>query len=78
MIDSVKKSDTTTDVEEYMNDRKSMDSLNRAARVGWTTGSHSGGPVPVWAIGVGSEKFAGRQDNTDIPKKICEAMGVAF
>ena len=78
VIDSVKKSDTTTDVEEYMNDRKSMDSLNRAARVGWTTGSHSGGPVPVWAIGVGSEKFAGRQDNTDIPKKICEAMGVAF
>ena len=78
VIDSVKKSDTTTDVEEYMNDRRSMDSLNRAARVGWTTGSHCGGPVPVWAIGVGAEKFAGRQDNTDLPKKICEVMGVAF
>lgn len=46
--------------------------------MGWTTYSHSGGPVPVWAKGVGACQFAGRQDNTDIPKKICAAMGVAF
>jgi alkaline phosphatase len=32
----------------------------------------------VFAIGAGSEMFAGRQDNTDIPKKICKAMGVEF
>ena len=61
-----------------MNDAKSIDSINVQARIGWTTTSHSGGPVPVWAKGVGSAQFAGRQDNTDIPKKICAAMGVQF
>ena len=34
--------------------------------------------VPVYAIGAGSELFAGEMDNTDIPRKICEAMGVNF
>ena len=78
VIDRIKNTTTTTDVEEYMNDRQSLDAVNEEARVGWTTGSHTGGPVPVWALGVGSERFAGRQDNTDIPKKICASMGVAF
>ena len=78
VIDKIKNTTTTTDVEEYMNDRQSLDAVNEEARVGWTTGSHTGGPVPVWALGVGSERFAGRQDNTDIPKKICASMGVAF
>ncbi len=78
VIDKIKNTTTTTDVEEYMNDRQSLDAVNEEARVGWTTSSHTGGPVPVWALGVGSEKFAGRQDNTDIPKKICASMGVAF
>jgi len=52
--------------------------VNVKARIGWTTYSHCGGPVPVWAIGTHAGLFAGRQDNTDIPKKICAAMGVAF
>ena len=34
--------------------------------------------VPVFAVGTQSQMFAGRQDNTDIPKKICKAMGVEF
>ena len=34
--------------------------------------------VPVFAVGAQSQMFAGRQDNTDIPKKICKAMGVEF
>ena len=78
VIDKVKNASATTDVEQYMNDPKSIDSVNEEARIGWTTTSHCGGPVPVWAKGVGSEQFAGRQDNTDIPKKICAAMGVQF
>lgn len=52
--------------------------INRRARIGWTTSAHTGSPVPVYATGVNSELFTGRMDNTDIPKKICEAMGVVF
>ena len=78
VIDKVKNASATTDVELYMNDPKSIDSINEEARIGWTTTSHCGGPVPVWAKGAGSAQFAGRQDNTDIPKKICAAMGVQF
>lgn len=37
---------------------------------GWTTGDHSGAPVPVFAIGVGAERFSAMQDNTEIPVKI--------
>ena len=36
----------------------------------WSTGNHSGAPVPVFAIGCGAEKFTSFQDNIDIPKKI--------
>lgn len=66
-----------TDVSNYMNDI-SKDSLSVVAKIGWTTTSHTGGAVPVFAVGAGSGMFAGRQDNTDIPKKICKAMGVEF
>lgn len=77
-IDKITSAATTTEVEEYMNDEVALESINEEARIGWTTTSHCGGPVPVWAVGVGSEKFAARQDNTDIPKKICSAMGIEF
>ena len=66
-----------TDVSNYMQGT-AKDSLSIEAKIGWTTTSHTGGAVPVFAVGAGSELFAGRQDNTDIPKKICKAMGVAF
>lgn len=78
VIDSISTSATTNEVEDYMNDKTVMNDLSQKANIGWTTTSHCGGPVPVWAIGVGSEKFAARQDNTDIPKKICSAMGIEF
>ncbi len=48
------------------------------AHIGWTTRDHTGGNVPVFAIGVGSRLFSGRMDDTDIPKRICEAAGVEF
>lgn len=78
VIDEVTKSKTTTDVEKYMNDKDAIDSISVKAHVGWTTRSHTGDPVPVWAIGVGSKEFAGRIDNTDIPQKICQLMGIIF
>lgn len=44
--------------------------LNIECNIGWTTLGHTGGPVPVFAIGKGAEKFNGRIDNTDIKGKI--------
>ncbi len=43
--------------------------------LGWTTNGHSGGLVPVYAVGVGAEQFSSFNDNTDIPKKIMEIVG---
>ena len=51
--------------------------MNKKSRIGWTTSSHTGIPVPVYAMGTNSHLFSGRMDNTDIPKKICQAMGIA-
>lgn len=44
--------------------------LNKSANIGWSTGGHTGIPVPVYAVGNGAEMFSGCYDNTDIPKKI--------
>ncbi len=49
--------------------------MDAIALVGWTSGGHSAGVVPVYAIGAGSQLFTGKLDNTDIPKKIAEAGG---
>lgn len=49
---------------------KENSEMNRKASIGWTTGSHTGGPVPVYAVGKGGEKFMGRMDNTDFKGKI--------
>ena len=77
VVKQAEKATEGTDVSNYMNDI-SKDSLSVVAKIGWTTTSHTGGAVPVFAVGAGSGMFAGRQDNTDIPKKICKAMGVEF
>ena len=78
VVDKVAKAqDGDSDVSNYMSG-VSKDSLSIVANIGWTTTSHTGGAVPVFAVGAGSGLFAGRQDNTDIPKKICKTMGVEF
>lgn len=41
--------------------------LSRNAKLGWTTGGHSNGYVPVFAIGCGAEAFHGRIENIDVP-----------
>jgi alkaline phosphatase len=53
-------------------------SYNEKLGFGWVSHNHTGIPVPVYAIGAGSELFGGKMDNTDIPKRICKAMGVTF
>lgn len=49
--------------------------IDEIALTGWTSGGHSAGYVPVFAIGAGAEKFQNRIDNTEIPVKIAEAAG---
>ena len=78
VIDKLSAPDAAHTVADYMSSRDVKNAVSEEANIGWTTTSHSGAPVPVWAIGTHSFDFAGRQDNTDIPKKICAAMGVEF
>ena len=47
-----------------------FDILNSHAGVGFTTTSHAGNLVPVYAVGVGADAFNGLNDNTEIPGKI--------
>ena len=49
--------------------------LNSIANVGWVSGGHSAGYVPVYAIGANAQLFQERIDNTEIPVKIAEAAG---
>src|SRR5690606_17664548 len=66
----------------YANDDKiaslSIALLNRLASLAWGSTSHSAAAVPVFAIGVGADKFSHKMENTDIPKKIAEAAGLSL
>ncbi len=50
--------------------------LNENAGIGWTSYSHTGVPVPVYAQGKEAWRFAGFYDNTDIAKRIAKVMDV--
>lgn len=49
--------------------------LSKRANINWTTYAHSGTAIPMSAIGVGAEKFAGYKDNTEIAKTMASVMG---
>lgn len=51
--------------------------VSEIALIGWTSGGHSAGYVPVFAIGAGAENFSGRLDNTQIPALIAKSAGYA-
>ena len=44
--------------------------LNNKSGIGFTSYSHTGLPVPVFALGAGQNEFGGYYDNTDIYKKM--------
>lgn len=44
--------------------------LNNKSGIAFTSYSHTGLPVPVFALGAGQNEFAGYYDNTDIYKKL--------
>lgn len=50
--------------------------LNNKAGIGWTSYSHTGVPVPLYAKGVNEEMFNGSYDNTDIFNKLVEMCGL--
>lgn len=45
-------------------------------KAAYTTGGHTGIMVPVFAYGPGADQFTGIMDNTDIPKRIMELLGL--
>lgn len=49
--------------------------LDQKAFVGWISGDHTAGLVPVYAIGVGSENFTHHTDNAEIPVTIAKVAG---
>lgn len=48
--------------------------LNERASIGWTSYSHTGVPVPVYAQGWAATRLAGFYDNTDIAKRLATLM----
>jgi alkaline phosphatase len=50
--------------------------MNQTAGIGWTSYSHTGVPVPVFASGIHQEIFGGYYDNTDIFFKLASAMNI--
>lgn len=86
IFDKIENGDKNADIEtgespdvfSYMSEKEIISYVSDKANIGWTTMSHTGGAVPVFAIGAGSSLFSGRMDNTDIPKRICKAAGIEF
>ncbi|MFS0788520.1 alkaline phosphatase [Shouchella sp. 1P09AA] len=70
--------------EEEIDDLKEADSLKLAINgaisektgFGWSSYDHTGIDVPLYAFGAGAESFEGTIDNTDVPKKMLEALGL--
>ena len=77
--DNFKDQETAYDESMYQKDERlatvAKEIINEIAMVGWMSGSHSNGYVPVYAIGAGAEKFSHRTDNAELPMKIAEAAG---
>lgn len=49
--------------------------INDAAGIGFTTTSHTGNPVPLFAIGVGADLFRGLNNNSDIAPALLRLAG---
>ena len=45
-------------------------------KVSWSSRGHTAAKVPVYAWGLGAERFQGKMDNTDIFEKIVEMIGI--
>jgi len=54
-----------------------FDILNHKTGFGFTTFSHTGNPVPVFAVGEGCGAFSDLNNNIEIPQKIRKLTGLA-
>ncbi len=52
---------------------KALAILNQKSRLGWTSKGHTASAVPIFAIGVGAERFTGWHDNSEIAPLIYQA-----
>ena len=52
--------------------------LAKRTKVAWSTQAHTGEPVPLTALGIGSERFGLCKDNTDVPKTLAELCAVSL
>ncbi|WP_100013070.1 alkaline phosphatase [Lentibacillus sediminis] len=52
--------------------------ISDRANIGWTSTNHTAVDIPVYVYGPQADEFTGFYDNTDLPKKIAEAMKVDF
>lgn len=68
--DGVAKDTHTLYADENVIAAKARLLMAKKAHIGWQSDGHSAGYVPVFAIGIGTEAFNGRIDNTQIPKII--------
>ncbi len=50
--------------------------MNNKAGLSYTSYAHTGLQIPVYAMGVGAERFSGLYDNTDIFTRTMEVMGL--
>lgn len=48
--------------------------FNDIAGIGFVTTTHTGNPVPVYAMGVGAQEFSNLNNNIDIPAKILDLV----
>lgn len=51
-----------------------FNTLQSKAAAGFTSGSHTGNPVPIYAIGAGAHLFGRVLDNTQVPKLILDSV----
>ena len=59
-----------------VNGNRRFDLHDHQVDYAWTTGGHTGGMVPIFAYGTGSENFSGVFENTDLPKIMCRLLGL--
>lgn len=52
--------------------------MSRRARVGWTTGGHTGVDVGLWAAGPGAAQLAGHHHNAALGRRLSEVLGLEF
>lgn len=59
-----------------VNGNRKFDIYDHKVDYAWTTGGHTGGMVPIFAYGTGSEHFTGVFENIDIPRIMCRLLGL--